>query len=171
MTQKLWLTLCFALLPSLALGQTKKWDVYKIPGLKHEQKCHVGDPTRCVVYVRKGETVPFDGVLQSPKQAATVAVRADPKRTQERIDAEVKKAKDLAAVDLKLEKKYRAIDNQAAADKLKATETNYEERIKRLEDALPSWYQEPWFVASTTFVLTVAAVGVTVHIADRLRGD
>lgn len=169
MTQKLWLTLCFVLLPSLAQAQTK-WDVYRIPGLKHSQKCHPGDVTRCVIYLRKGEKSPFDGALQTPKQAAIVSVRADPKKVQERIDEAVKQQKDLGENDLKLEKKYRAIDAKAAADTLAATITNYDERIERLEDALPSWYQEPWFVATVSVALTIGAVAGTVAIACELSG-
>lgn len=170
MTQKLWLMLCFVLLPSLAQGQTQEWDVSKVPGLKHEKKCHPGDPTRCVIFLRKGEIAPFDGALQTPTQAAIVATRADPERLKERVAEAVKTQKDLDDNDLKLEKRLREIDNDAWKEKLSVTESNYDERVKRLEGALPSWYEEPWFVAGSTFVVTVVAVGVTVHIANELRG-
>jgi len=101
---------------------------------------------------------------------AILAVRADPTRTQDRIDAVVKQQKELGENDLKLEKKYRAIDAKAAADTLAVTVENYDERIQRLEDALPSWYQEPWFVASVSVVLTIGAVATTVAIACDLQG-
>lgn len=171
MIRKLSLITFCALLPSLALAQGRaEWDSEKKPGLKYKVHCHKKDVTRCVLQLRPGEKAPFGGILQSPKQQALLTVRADPERIQERIDAAVERVEKDAQNDLDLEKKYRQIDNDAWADKLKKTEENYDERIKRLEDALPSWYEEPWFVTIVSVGATLGVVAGTVAIACKLSG-
>jgi len=166
MIRKLWLTACFVLLPSVASAQIQ-WDTTKIPGLSHELKCHPGDPTRCAIMLEPGEKAPVAGVLQTPVQAATLAVRADPDRTQERIDEAVRAAVKVADSDLALEKKYRQIDNDTWSQKLKVTEENHQ---KQLELVTPSWYEKPEFVAPVAVALTLAAIGGVVAIACELSG-
>jgi hypothetical protein len=168
MTQKLWLTLFFGLLCSSA--QAEEWAVTKVPGVKSPQKCHPGDPTKCAIFLRSGEKAPWMGVLNTPTQMAALAAKADKALIQRRIDVAVERATAEGKNDLELEKKYREIDNTAWKDKMARTEENYGERIQRLEDALPSWYEEPWFVSIASSVAVLSVVGASVAIACELRG-
>jgi hypothetical protein len=110
------------------------------------------------------------GVLNTPTQMAALAAKADKALIQRRIDVAVERATAEGKNDLELEKKYREIDNTAWKDKMARTEENYGERIQRLEDALPSWYEEPWFVSIASSVAVLSVVGASVAIACELRG-
>ena len=170
MTLKLSWTLLFAFLPNLALAQEApalRWSETKLPSLKSPIKCHPSDPSRCMVRLRAGERSPIDGILQSPTQVAVLAVRADPIRIQKRIDQEVKTAKELGANDLKLENKYRQIDNDAWVEKMKKTNENHALQLKLVA---PDWYEEPWFVATVSIAGTLAVIGGSVAIACGIRG-
>lgn len=163
---------CVSLVSSSAFAQSKeKWDSERKDGLKYLIYCHRDDPTRCVLQLEVGERAPFAGVLQSFKQQAVLQVEADPEEIKKRIDAEVDKARREGAANLELEKKLHQIDNDASRATLAATEKNYEARIKRLEESLPKFYEQPWFVATLTFVATAGAIAGVVAISCNLKGD
>lgn len=167
MIRKLSLSILCVLLCKEALGaEEPQLSKTKIEGLEHPLVCHVGDPRKCSIAVSKGEKVPFDGILQTNYQAAELAVRADPKEIQKRVDLEKKTVQDLAYNDLQLERKLRTIDNEAWEEKLKKTEEHYQKEIDRLDI---EFYEHPAFVASVSALVTLGLVAGAVAIADGLR--
>lgn len=172
MILKLLLSCAFALPPSVVLAKSDvpipvKWEKTKLPGVKRPMLCHPGDPRKCVVYLEIGDRVPWAGALQTPYQAAALAVRADPERLQKRIDQAVKTERKLAANDLELEKKNHQVDNEAWEDKMKGMEANH---ALQLESVVTEWYEKPFFVIPVAVALTLGAVAATVAIACGLRG-
>lgn len=129
-----------------------------------DPSCVPNDPTDCRQTVTKGEVVPFDGQLLSPRRAAKLAVRVG--QCQERIAAEVAEVAELMKIDLRLEKQLRANDSEHANRQRKLLEA---ELVRAHEAAEPSFLEHPalWFAFGV--VATVAAVGITIAVIDATR--
>lgn len=168
MIQKLLLSTCFVLLSSqvFAVEELSRWERTSLPGLKNPLLCHIEDPTICVLRIEFGEKAPWTGILQTDRQAAELAIKADPDRLEQRIKEAVDTVSKLASNELELEKRKNQIDLNAFSAEMAAMEENYE---KRLELVTPRWYQDPLFVVPVTVLVTLGAVAATVAIADQLK--
>jgi hypothetical protein len=160
MILKLLLSLSCALLASPAFGQIKL-TAEEIPGHAFKKKCHAGDVKKCSMYVPKDSTVPFNGILYTPRLAAVSAVRSASCKSE--IDLAVEREQAVAEVEKKGDARVHQIDLGAKDKEIKILED-------ALEEAGPSWYSHPHFVVPVTVAATLGAVAATVAIADQLRG-
>jgi hypothetical protein len=143
-----------------------KWERTPLPGLKNPLICRTDDPSMCVLRLELGEKAPWAGILQTDRQAAELAVRADPDRIEQRIKEAVDAVVKLSNNELEFEKRKSQIDLNSLSTEMAAMEENYEKRIELVE---AHWYQEPMFVIPVTVLVTLGAVAATVAIADQLK--
>jgi hypothetical protein len=104
---------------------------------------------------------PYAGQLLTPELAADLGVKAD--GCDGRIAQEVDFTKRVAAIDLNLAQQLRAIDKIACDHAVSILTRAHEAAIEP-----PPIYERPWFVASVTFILTVAAGSLAVRGASQL---
>lgn len=77
-------------------------------------------------------------------------------KCQKKADVDLRFAMRVSEIEIEHERKLREIETRTAAAQINA-----------YKEALPSWYQEPWFVATVTAVLTIAAtVGIFAIVAE-----
>jgi hypothetical protein len=144
--------------PSVAFGADDLVTIELPGGLK--KKCHAGDPQKCAAFLPEGVVAPFAGVLQTPRQAAELAAKAE--FTDERIKAAADVEIRLAKNEIEKLKAIHAVELKAEVDKRLAAE-------KALEDAGPAFYEHPVFVAAVAVVATVAVTAVAIKGAQELR--
>lgn len=146
------------LAPQVAFGADDLVTVELPGGIK--KKCDAGDAAKCAAWLDEGKVAPFAGVLQSPKQAAELAAKAE--YTNERIKAAVDVEVKLAKNEVDKQKAIFDIQLKAEVDKRLVAE-------KALDDAGPSWYESPYFVVPVTVVATLAVTALAIKGAQELR--
>lgn len=161
MIRKLLLISCCALVPSASVAQ--EWTSTPVDGLRFPLKCHKEAPAKCVVYLEAGDKAPVTGVLQTPLQAAEVAVRADADRQEKRCQADIDLQVRMLRADKDLENGKLEIDNKTLQAELDATN-------KALEAVAPEWYERPSFTIPASIFGTLGVVGLSAWIACSLRG-
>lgn len=126
--------------------------------------CDPDDAKSCVQPVAAGEPAPFDGQLMTNRRAAKLAVLAG--GCQDRVDLEVARERELAAIALNGEKALRASDQATAQVKVDLLM----KRMAEMEDILtPRWYERPAFVSAVAVVATVAVLVVSVKTVQALK--
>jgi hypothetical protein len=123
------------------------------------KKCQAADAAKCAAWVDLGKAAPFAGVLQTPKQAAELAAKAE--YTDARIQAAVDFQIKLAAIEVDKQKAIFDVKLQAEVDKRIAAE--------KALDAGSSWYVHPAFVVPVTILATCAAILAGAGISKKAR--
>lgn len=129
-----------------------------------DKVCSPNDPTSCRQTVTKGETVPFDGQLFTPRKAAKLAVQAA--QCQERIDAAVEAIRAELGIDLKLQKQLRANDSAHATQ----TQDLLQKELERAHsEAERGFFESPVFWFSAGVGAAILVVIGAVAALDALR--
>jgi hypothetical protein len=116
-------------------------------------KCKPDDPEVCVVYLKKGEPAPFDGILYTNRAAAKQTALVE--QVEERIKTAADKERDLGRVEVEKLKAIHEIDAKAWADQRKLIVDTYD---RALEDRKPGILEHPVFVATVSVLATAGAI-------------
>lgn len=119
--------------------------------------------TVCAIFLERGEAAPFKGLLKTSELAAQSV--AGEEAIQKRVEAALASQAQLH----RIERDGREEQHQITLD---AKDAEIDLWQKAAEDAAPSWYEKPWFVATVSVLGAVAIVTGSVYVFDRLKeGD
>ena len=97
------------------------------------------------VPLNRGDAAPFTGQLMSTELAIELGTAAE--KCEARATVDLKFVHRVHQIETEYQRKLKEIDDQA-----------WHRREELLRLALPSWYQEPWFVATVTGIITVVVM-------------
>lgn len=123
--------------------------------------CDEKQPEHCSAPVVEGQPSPLTGQVLTTDAAISLGQKADGCEVLRALD--VDREKQLSKVQVKLERQLR----KAEVDGLKLENQILQEHLKEATSR-PFW-EETWFVASVTVVITVGAYTLAVWGAGQLR--
>jgi len=131
---------------------------------QHEKVCQTGDPLDCRQHVVKGELVPFEGQLLTPRKAARLGVQAG--ECDERISLAISREKEIAGIRVQQQMDLRANDQRGY-------DLQVELMLKRMqlmeETLAPKWYERPPVVAVVTSIIMVGLYVTSVKTIQALK--
>ncbi len=114
-----------------------------------------------VFYLERGDQAPFSGDLFPVRLSLSLGLQLE--RCEQQHEAVVSRLTKLHTNDLALEKEKARIKTEAANQRIAV--------LTRNMDEAKAFYRQPWFVASVSVFLTVAAVMSTVYVYDAIAGS